>query len=70
MNIKKDCIMNVKIKRTTLELIIKSFEEEVERYKDFEDENKNLWKQIYELKKENDMLRNDLKELSNLKFKK
>lgn len=70
MNIKKDCMMNVKIKRTTLELIIKSFEEEVERYKDFEDENKNLWKQIYELKKENDMLRNDLKELSNLTFKK
>lgn len=70
MNIKKDCMMNVKIKRTTLELIIKSFEEEVERYKDFEDENKNLWKQIYELKKENDMLRNDLKELSNLIFKK
>lgn len=70
MNIKKDCMMNVKMKRTTLELIIKSFEEEVERYKDFEDENKNLWKQIYELKKENDMLRNDLKELSNLTFKK
>jgi hypothetical protein len=70
MSIKKDCMMNVKIKRTTLELIIKSFEEEVERYKDFEDENKNLWKQIYELKKENDMLRNDLKELSNLTFKK
>lgn len=70
MNIKKDCMMNVKIKRTTLELIIKSFEEEVERYKEFEDENKNLWKQIYELKKENDMLRNDLKELSNLTFKK
>lgn len=70
MNIKKDCMMNVKIKRTTLELIIKSFEEEVERYKDFEDENKNLLKQIYELKKENDMLRNDLKELSNLTFKK
>lgn len=70
MNIEKDCMMNVKIKRTTLELIIKSFEEEVERYKDFEDENKNLWKQIYELKKENDMLRNDLKELSNLTFKK
>jgi predicted RNase H-like nuclease (RuvC/YqgF family) len=58
------------MKRTTLELIIKSFEEEVERYKEFEDENKNLWKQIYELKKENDMLRNDLKELSNLTFKK
>ena len=70
MNIKKDCMMNVKIKRTTLELIIKSFEEEVERYKEFEDLNKNLWKQIYELKKENDMLRNDLKELSNLTFKK
>jgi predicted RNase H-like nuclease (RuvC/YqgF family) len=70
MNIKKDCMMNVKIKRTTLELIIKSFEEEVERYKDFEDLNKNLWKQIYELKKENEMLRNDLKELSNLTFKK
>lgn len=70
MNIKKDCMMNVKMKRTTLELIIKSFEEEVERYKDFEDLNKNLWKQIYELKKENDMLRNDLKELSNLTFKK
>lgn len=63
-------MMNVKIKRTTLELIIKSFEEEVERYKDFEDLNKNLWKQIYELKKENEMLRNDLKELSNLTFKK
>jgi hypothetical protein len=62
--------MNIKMKRTTLELIIKSFEEEVERYKEFEDENKNLWKQIYELKKENDMLRNDLKELSNLTFKK
>jgi len=62
--------MNIKMKRTTLELIIKSFEEEVERYKEFEDENKNLWKQIYELKKENDMLRNDLKELSNLRFKK
>jgi hypothetical protein len=62
--------MNIKMKRTTLELIIKSFEEEVERYKDFEDENKNLWKQIYELKKENDILRNDLKELSNLTFKK
>jgi len=70
MNIKKDCMMNVKMKRTTLELIIKSFEEEVERYKDFEDLNKNLWKQIYELKKENEMLRNDLKELSNLTFKK
>jgi len=70
MSIKKDCMMNVKIKRTTLELIIKSFEEEVERYKDFEDLNKNLWKQIYELKKENEMLRNDLKELSNLTFKK
>ncbi len=63
-------MMNIKMKRTTLELIIKSFEEEVERYKEFEDENKNLWKQIYELKKENDMLRNDLKELSNLTFKK
>ncbi len=60
----------IKMKRTTLELILKSFEEEVERYKEFEDENKNLWKQIYELKKENDMLRNDLKELSNLTFKK
>ncbi len=70
MNIKKDCMMNVKMKRTTLELIIKSFEEEVERYKEFEDLNKNLWKQIYELKKENEMLRNDLKELSNLTFKK
>ena len=70
MNIKRDCMMNIKMKRTTLELIIKSFEEEVERYKEFEDENKNLWKQIYELKKENDMLRNDLKELSNLTFKK
>jgi hypothetical protein len=62
--------MSIKIKQETLELIIKSFEEEVERYKDFEDLNKNLWKQIYELKKENDMLRNDLKELSNLTFKK
>lgn len=70
MNINKDTMMNVKMKRTTLELIIKSFEEEVERYKDFEDLNKNLWKQIYELKKENEMLRNDLKELSNLTFKK
>jgi predicted RNase H-like nuclease (RuvC/YqgF family) len=62
--------MSIKIKQTTLELIIKSFEEEVERYKEFEDQNKNLWKQIYELKKENEMFRNDLKELSNLTFKK
>lgn len=58
------------MKERTLKIIIKAFEQEIEKLLSLEEKNQNLWKLYYDLKKENEMLRADLKELSDTTFKK
>ena len=48
----------------TFKTITEAFELEVKRLENLETENKTLWRKVYNLQKDNDMLRDDLKLLS------
>ena len=48
----------------TFKTITEAFELEVKRLENLETENKTLWRKVYNLQKDNDMLREDLKLLS------
>ena len=48
----------------TFKTITDAFELEVKRLENLETENKTLWRKVYNLQKDNDMLRDDLKLLS------